>query len=74
SNAEDNMFEALERWVEKGVAPEEIVATKYTKPEDPASGVVMRRPLCAYPDIAQYKGSGNTNEATNFACVKEPGR
>jgi feruloyl esterase len=29
----------------------------------------MTRPLCAYPNVAQYKGSGDPNDAANFACV-----
>jgi hypothetical protein len=28
----------------------------------------MTRPLCAYPQVAKYKGSGDTNDAANFAC------
>ena len=61
---------ALERWVEEGVAPDQIIATKYKTGSDPASGIVRTRPLCAYPKVAQWKGSGNTDDAANFACVK----
>jgi feruloyl esterase len=58
-----DMLAVLEEWVEKGVAPEQIVATHST------NGVVDRsRPLCAYPKVAVYKGKGDTNDAANFAC------
>jgi hypothetical protein len=67
-----SMFAALERWVEKGVAPDKIIATKYKIDGNPASGVVRTRPLCPYPQVAQYTGSGSTDEAANFVC-KVPG-
>ena len=55
---------ALERWVEQGQAPDEIVASRSVK------GVVDRtRPLCRYPHVARYKGSGSTDEAANFVCT-----
>jgi len=53
--------------VEEGVAPKSIVAVKYVN-DNPASGVQRTRPLCAYPKVAMYKGSGSTNDAANFAC------
>jgi feruloyl esterase len=53
----------LEQWVEKGKAPDMIVAS-HAK-----GGAVDRtRPLCPYPQIATYKGSGSVDEAANFAC------
>ena len=52
---------ALERWVEDGVAPVPITATR---PADPP----RTRPLCAYPQIARYKGRGSAEEAANFEC------
>ncbi len=55
---------ALERWVEQGVAPEQIVAAKIV------DGKTTRtRPLCAYPKVAKYKGSGSTDEAASFECA-----
>jgi feruloyl esterase len=59
---------ALEQWVEKGAAPATIVASKYA--EDDHQHPKMTRPLCAYPQSAKYKGSGDTNEAANFACQR----
>jgi tannase/feruloyl esterase len=56
---------ALEQWVEQGRAPEKIIASHST------NGVVDRtRPLCPYPQVARYKGSGSTDEAANFECVR----
>lgn len=53
----------LERWVEQGQAPAQIRASRST------NGVVTRtRPLCPYPAIASYKGTGNTDEAESFMC------
>jgi feruloyl esterase len=53
----------LDEWVTKGKAPESIPASHLT------NGVVDRtRPLCPYPEVAVYQGTGNTNDAANFAC------
>jgi len=60
----------LEEWVESSVAPRSIVATKFVNDLDPAQGVKMTRPLCPYPQIAKYKGTGNSNDASNFLCTE----
>ena len=60
---------ALEAWVEQGTAPAEIIATKYNS-ADPKSGVARTRPLCPWPHVAKYKGTGSTDDAANFACSK----
>jgi feruloyl esterase len=59
---------ALQQWVEHGVAPERIVATKYVQ-DQPQLGIQMQRPLCAYPKIPRYSGAGATSDAASFACV-----
>jgi len=59
---------ALEHWVEDGVAPNQIVATRYKNDANPASGVERTRPLCPYPQIAHWKGTGSTDDAANFVC------
>jgi tannase/feruloyl esterase len=66
-----NIYMAIERWVERGEAPSTIIATKYVDDSNPAKGVRMTRPLCPYPQVAKYKGSGSTDDALNFACTKE---
>lgn len=55
---------ALERWVEKGEVPAELIATKTA----PTGETLWRRPVCAYPKIARYKGSGDATDPTNFTC------
>ncbi len=58
-----DMLTALENWVEKSEAPARIVASHLT------SGKVDRtRPLCPYPQVAAYTGSGSTDDAANFVC------
>jgi feruloyl esterase len=52
------------KWVEQGVAPEKIVATKF----DGAGNLTRSRPVCAYPAEAVYNGSGDINVAANFSC------
>ncbi|MEK6322725.1 MAG: tannase/feruloyl esterase family alpha/beta hydrolase [Acidobacteriota bacterium] len=70
SDAQHDMSLALERWVEEGIAPDQIIASKRQGP-DPKSPVVRTRPLCPYPQVARYKGSGSTDEAASFVCVPE---
>jgi hypothetical protein len=69
---EHDIDAALERWVQQGVAPDQIIATKFKNGADPASGVARTRPLCKYPQIAHWTGSGSTDDASNFVCV-QPG-
>jgi len=54
----------LDHWVESGTAPERIVASKLQ-----GCKVVRTHPLCAYPEVARYKGTGDLNDAANFDCV-----
>jgi feruloyl esterase len=61
---ETHAVSAVMKWVEQGVAPEKIVATRF------ASGAVVRqRPVCPYPAQATYDGSGDINSAASFSCV-----
>jgi feruloyl esterase len=62
------MVAALEQWVEKGVAPARIIATKYMS-DDKTKGVAITRPLCPFPQVAKYKGSGEVTDAANFSCA-----
>jgi feruloyl esterase len=55
---EHSMARALERWVEDGVAPKDVIAKSANR----------TRPLCRYPQVAKYKGSGSTDDAANFTC------
>ena len=65
-----NVDAALEAWVEQGTAPDRIMATKYKINNDAKSGVVRTRPLCSWPEVARYGGSGSTDDAANFVCAK----
>jgi feruloyl esterase len=58
---------ALENWVEKGMAPDAIIGTRAV---DYTMGWYTRRtrPMCPYPKVARYKGSGSTDDAANFVC------
>jgi Tannase and feruloyl esterase len=67
NDADHNILRALERWVETGTAPAQVVATKYVD-NDAKKAVVFQRPLCPYPQVAMYKGSGDMNDAANFSC------
>ncbi|MBN2320388.1 MAG: tannase/feruloyl esterase family alpha/beta hydrolase [Acidobacteria bacterium] len=59
--------EALLSWVEEGKAPDALDATLRER-----DGTVTRsRPLCPYPLVAKYKGSGSTDDAANFVCREE---
>jgi feruloyl esterase len=68
-DADHDIMTAAVAWVEKGVAPEKIIATKYVDGA-PAKGIALQRPLCMYPAVAKYKGSGDMKDASSFACVK----
>jgi feruloyl esterase len=56
----------LEQWVEHGTAPDKIIAAHRTKDVED-----MTRPLCPYPEVARWKGSGSTHNAANFVCVRK---
>jgi Tannase and feruloyl esterase len=68
SDPEHDLTLALERWVEQGVAPEQVIATK-RQGANPQAPALRTRPLCPYPKVARYKGTGSTDEAANFKCV-----
>ena len=63
------LFDSLVDWVEKGSPDKEIFATKYAPGDGGSMKVVMTRPLCAYPQIVKYSGSGDTNDAASFTCA-----
>ena len=67
NDADRNIFTALARWTEQGIAPAKIIAAKYTD-DDPAKGVEMTRPLCPYPQVAKWGGRGATSDAQNWSC------
>jgi hypothetical protein len=62
--APTNQLEALLAWVEEGKAPQTLAAAR----RDQSGAVTRSRPLCPYPLVAKYKGTGSTDDATNFIC------
>jgi hypothetical protein len=73
NDADHNIFTALERWTEQGVAPDRIIAKKY-QGDDPAKEIEMTRPLCPYPHVAKWSGKGATSEAQNWSCQAPSGK
>lgn len=63
------LFDSLQHWVEQGSPLNDVVATHYAVGADGKVEPAFTRPLCAYPEIAKYSGSGDTNDAANFSCV-----
>ena len=58
-----DMISALEDWVERGQAPDRIIAVHRTGGE-----IDRSRPLCPFPEEAVYTGTGSIDEAENFVC------
>jgi feruloyl esterase len=58
---------ALEQWVETGQAPRRIIASHWNE-----SAVDRTRPLCPYPQVAVYTGTGSIDSADNFRCAADP--
>jgi feruloyl esterase len=54
---------AMEQWVEQGKTPDQIIAAHKT-----AGKIDRTRPLCPYPQVAHYNGTGSIDEASNFSC------
>ena len=67
SDARHDVVDALMEWVEHGVAPGEIIATKF-RDNDPNKPVLSTRPVCPYPKEAKWTGRGSTDVAANFIC------
>jgi feruloyl esterase len=63
---------ALEAWVERGQAPQSLIATRYAPADEgtpPAKRPIdFQRPVCAWPNEPVYRG-GNTRLAMSFSCV-----
>jgi feruloyl esterase len=65
------MLPVLDKWVDAGTPPEQILATKYVN-DDPSQGVARTMPLCKFPQQAKYKGAANVNDAANWSCADQP--
>ena len=60
---------ALEEWVETGVAPDQLIATKYTDDGADTTSVEFTRKLCPYPSVARYSQTGDSRQAESFICT-----
>lgn len=74
ASAATNIGSALERWVEQGVAPGPILGREYLNEPGALYSEAGRtpgrtRPICPYPQVERYKGSGDPNKAENFLCA-----
>jgi feruloyl esterase len=54
---------ALEPWVEKGAPPDKMIAAQVVQGETKRT-----RPLCVYPQVARWNGTGSQDDAANFSC------
>lgn len=79
ADPEHNLLAALDRWVESGEAPDQVIARKFegapltTADALLAAKPIAARPLCAYPQIARYNGHGDPASASSFTCTPAPG-
>lgn len=61
---------ALRNWVENGVEPGALTGTRAAST---VMGTALRtRPICPYPKVARYKGTGSIDDAANFTCEDPP--
>ena len=70
---DSDILVALENWVEKGAAPQSIVATKFEH-DNPKGPVLRTMPLCPFPAMARYKGTGDIHAAANWSCPADDRR
>jgi Tannase and feruloyl esterase len=66
-DAGHDMILALERWVEHGIPPEQMIATKYVD-NKPTKGVARTWLLCPYPEEAKWTGKGSYDSSASFVC------
>ena len=69
-NPADDVLGALIAWTEHGVAPTQVIATKYVN-DTQSQGIAFQRPLCPFPQVARYDGSGDPTSASSFTCVTD---
>lgn len=62
-----DVLKAVMRWVEEGVEPNELVATKWVD-DDVSKGVRRQRKICPYPESAIWDGEGDVDEEGSWIC------
>jgi len=65
TDPERDVFSALERWVEHGIAPDRLIGSG---PSPLDATKTLTRPLCPHPRVMKYKGAGSADDAANFVC------
>ena len=60
---------AMVKWVESGAAPEKLIAIKPPAESEPGTAP-QKHLLCPYPQVAQFQGSGDSNDVSTYACKK----
>ncbi len=72
SDPQHDIFASLAAWVENGTVPTSIIAVKEVQGDSAkAKALPMTRPLCPYPQVAKYIGSGTKNVAASFVCTAD---
>jgi feruloyl esterase len=69
-DAAHDLQTALENWVEGGSAPAQFIGTRFTDNQAASRTVQSTRPICLYPAVPRYNGTGDPDDAMNFACVR----
>ncbi len=68
NDPDKDLMGAIVNWVENDVPPDRVIATKYVD-DDIGQSIERTRPLCPYPESAQYVGSGSIDDESNFVCA-----
>ncbi|MGO9337769.1 MAG: tannase/feruloyl esterase family alpha/beta hydrolase [Terracidiphilus sp.] len=69
ADAAQDIITPLEQWVEKGTAPEKVIARGNRDASGAGKGDSFSQPICAYPKAASYKGTGNLKDASSYTCA-----
>jgi len=56
----------LLQWVEQGVVPDKIIASRVVN-----GMTTLTRPVCPYPELPRYSGVGDTTKASSFVCAAD---
>ena len=69
-DAAHDLQTAMENWVERGTPPAQFIGTKFTDNQATTRTVEYTRPVCLYPAVPRYRGTGDPSDAASFACVQ----
>jgi feruloyl esterase len=69
-DSDHDILTALIRWVEEGVAPDQIIASSYVD-DLSGKGIRFQRPICPYPQFPKYVG-GDQNSTSSYRCTAHP--